>query len=155
MAKVHFAPFGAVKYVGAKNIELATSIARPKPILRRGDIVIVDKRTAFNMTVKGFGNYEAVEDISFVKADSETSDKIESLETTIVGLEKNLDEHKSELERLNTQIVELEAVKVAYDELVASLSTPKDETENTGTETLDTTKESESTDTSSDTEEHN
>ena len=55
MAKVHFAPYCAIVYVGSKTKELSTSLARPKPIIKRGDIVIVDKKDAHNFVNKGFG----------------------------------------------------------------------------------------------------
>lgn len=70
MAKVYFAPMCAVKYTGAKPKEFVHSLARPKPVLRRGDIVILDKKTAFNLTTKGYDEYVYVDAIEFVKADS-------------------------------------------------------------------------------------
>ncbi len=63
MAKVHFAPMYAVRYVGTKTKEFSTSLARPKPTLNTGDILIVDKRQAFILTKKGFGDFEQVENI--------------------------------------------------------------------------------------------
>ncbi len=94
MATVHFKPYSAVKYVGSKSKEHLTSLARPKPVLKKGDILIVDKRQAANMTTKGFGEFIAVDDISFVKADVATA--------------QDLKEHKDEVERLTeyTQVLE-------------------------------------------------
>jgi hypothetical protein len=67
MAKVHFAPNSAIRYIGTETKEFTTSLARPKPLLKKGDIVIVDRRTAFNLVHKGFGEYENVEAIGFSK----------------------------------------------------------------------------------------
>ena len=71
MAKVYFAPFRAIKYVGAKAKTLHISLARPKPTLKKGDIAIVDKVTAFNLVNKGFGEFVNVDDISFTKIENE------------------------------------------------------------------------------------
>ena len=90
MAKVHFAPYSAIKYVGAKAKDFNTSLARPKPKLVKGDIIIVDKKTAFNLTHKGFGEYENVELIEFVKADKETAATILELQQKIESLENEL-----------------------------------------------------------------
>lgn len=97
MATVHFAPYKAVKYVGSKAKELTTSSARPKPILKKGDIVIVDKRTGFNMVHKGFGLYEDVENISFVKADKETAATIQELQEKIASLNEEIELLQSQL----------------------------------------------------------
>jgi hypothetical protein len=67
MAKVHFAPNSAIRYVGAETKEFTNSLARPKPVLEYGDIIIVDRRTAFNLVNKGFGEYEDVEAIEIAK----------------------------------------------------------------------------------------
>ena len=79
MAKVHFAPSCAIKYVGSKAKVFNTSVARPKPVLKKGDIVIVDKKTAFNLTTKGFGEFVMVEKINFNKADVASEEKLQSL----------------------------------------------------------------------------
>lgn len=70
MAKVHFAPHSAIKYLGSKTKVFHTSLARPKPKLVKGDIVIVDKKTAFNLVRKGFEEFAYVESIEFFKKDS-------------------------------------------------------------------------------------
>jgi len=90
MATVHFAPYHAVKYVGPKSKELHVSLARPKPILKKGDIVITTKRDAFNLTKKGFGEFEEVQEISFVKADKSAQSEISSLKEKILDLETKL-----------------------------------------------------------------
>jgi|LGOV01.1.fsa_nt_gb signal peptidase I len=100
MAKVHFAPFCAIKYVGSKAKELQTSIARPKPVLKKGDIVIVDKRSAFNLVNKGFGDFVSVEKIEFVKSDVQTQEKIQDLKD-------ELDAYKNENNALFNEKVEL------------------------------------------------
>jgi len=92
MAKVHFAPNSAIKYVGAKSKEFVTSLARPKPRLKKGDIVIVDKKTAFNLVTKGFGDFENVEAIEFVKNDVATSNEITLLKAENEELKKELAE---------------------------------------------------------------
>lgn len=69
MAKVHFAPYSAIKYVGSKAKDFNTSLARPKPTLKKGDIVIVEKKDAFNLVSKGFGEFVTVDAIEFKKAD--------------------------------------------------------------------------------------
>ena len=80
MAKVYFGPYKAVKYVGTKAKELSTSLARPKPVLKKGDIVIVDKRQASNMTLKGFGEFELIDEITFVKKDKDIATFISEIE---------------------------------------------------------------------------
>lgn len=72
MATVHFAPNVAVKFVGNKPKEFAYSLARPKPILKSGDIVIVDEKTAFALLKRGFGEFKKVDEISFIKKDVES-----------------------------------------------------------------------------------
>ena len=74
MAKVHFAPNVAIEYIGSKHKEFHTSLARPKPKLVKGDIVIVDKRTAFNLVHKGFEEFVYVEDIEFKKDSKSAAD---------------------------------------------------------------------------------
>jgi hypothetical protein len=112
MAKVHFLPYCAVKYVGSNLKELAVSTARPKPILKKGDLVIVDKRMGFNLVKKGFDQFEPVKDISFVKADKEAFIKIENLETLVLKLEeKSKEDSKNtdiKIEALETLVLELE-----------------------------------------------
>jgi hypothetical protein len=84
MATVHFAPYSAIKYIGSKAKVFHTSLARPKPKLKKGDIVIVDKKTAFNLVHKGFGEFELVEDISFVKADIQRAEELQKeIETEV------------------------------------------------------------------------
>jgi hypothetical protein len=75
MAKVYFAPFSAIKYIGAKAKVFNTYLASPKPTLKKGDILIVDKVTAFNLVKKGFGEFVDVADIEFSKADVQRVDK--------------------------------------------------------------------------------
>jgi hypothetical protein len=86
MATVHFAPYSAIKYIGSKAKVFHTSLARPKPKLKKGDIVIVDKKTAFNLVHKGFGEFELVEEISFVKADTQSAARIKELEDQLDGV---------------------------------------------------------------------
>lgn len=86
MAKVHFAPYSAIKYIGSKAKDFNTSLARPKPTLKKGDIVIVEKKDAFNLVSKGFGEFVAVDDIEFTKKDSENADAINELENEIIRL---------------------------------------------------------------------
>jgi len=85
MAKVHFAPSRAIKYVGSKAKEFTASLARPKPTLKKGDIVIVDKRTAFNLVTKGFGEFVEVEDIEFVKSDVRAADELVTLKEKLLA----------------------------------------------------------------------
>ena len=86
MAKVHFAPFNAIKYVGSKAQVFHTSLARPKPTLKKGDIIIVDKVTAFNLVNKGFGEFVKVEEIEFA-----TAKRLEELELENKTLKEELD----------------------------------------------------------------
>ena len=90
MAKVYYEPYKAIKYVGTKAKVFNTSLARPKPTLKKGDIVIVDKVTAFNLVNKGFGDFVYEEKIEFIKADKEISEKLELLEKENVMLKKEL-----------------------------------------------------------------
>ena len=87
MAKVYFAPNKAIKYVGSKSKEFTSSLARPKPVLKKGDIVIVDKKTCFNLVTKGFKEFVEVEDIEFVKSDVKTLAEIKSLTEKLVAFE--------------------------------------------------------------------
>ena len=100
MARVYFEPGAAVKYVGAKHKRFDTSLARPKPTLKRGDIVIVDKRAAFNLTRKGFGEFEEVDMIEFVKADTKRGEQL-------IKLEEELDAYKKHNNELFDKNVEL------------------------------------------------
>lgn len=76
MSKVHFEPNSAIRYIGKEQKEFTTSLARPKPIMEHGDILIVDKRVAFNLTQKGFGEFEMVEEIHVYKATENTNASI-------------------------------------------------------------------------------
>ena len=107
MAKVHFEPNSAIKYVGPKSKEFASSLARPKPMLKKGDIVIVDKRTAFNLVTKGFGNFVEVKDVEFVKADVKLIEELNSLKEKSAAFEKennSLFAQKVELTKQLTQL---------------------------------------------------
>ncbi|MCX6075999.1 MAG: hypothetical protein NTW78_03840 [Campylobacterales bacterium] len=98
MATVHYAPFSAIKYVGAKAKVFNTSLARPKPTLKKGDIVIVDKVTAFNLVKKGFGEFVMVDTIAFKKEDVKNDDNHNELEDEIINL-------KADNERLNQELL--------------------------------------------------
>ena len=114
MARVLFEPNCAVKYVGAKAKVFDTSIARPKPTIKKGDIIIVDKRTAFNLTQKGFGDFKAVENIEFVKSDVNTAETISKLKEEL-GVALTLlaeDGDSEELQAYKTQNNELFAKNV-------------------------------------------
>ncbi|MGB3988532.1 MAG: hypothetical protein WBK67_02445 [Minisyncoccales bacterium] len=86
MAKVHFAPYSAIKYVGSKAKDFNTSLARPKPTLKKGDIVIVEKKDAFNLVSKGYGEFVMVDEIAFLKADIENADALKELEDEVLRL---------------------------------------------------------------------
>jgi hypothetical protein len=97
MSKIHFAPNSAIRYVGAETKEFTTSLARPKPLLKKGDIVIVDRRTAFNLVHKGFDEYEDVEAISFSKNDVANAEQITKLVEANAVLTAENDALKAEL----------------------------------------------------------
>lgn len=80
MATVHFAPNKVVKYIGSKSKEFSISVARPKPILKKGDMVVVSHKIAFNLVHKGFGEFIEVDNISFTKADLALKKRVEELE---------------------------------------------------------------------------
>ena len=67
--KLYYAPAVAVEYIGADGKDFAASLARPKPMLNCGDIVITDNRTAYNLINKGFGQYKSVESIEIPDMD--------------------------------------------------------------------------------------
>jgi len=82
MPKLYFAPSHAVRYIGKEPKEFAYSLARPKPMLENGDIVVVDKRTAHTLTRKGFGEFEEVDNIAL--ADAKTSAKKTTKKASLV-----------------------------------------------------------------------
>jgi len=90
MAKVYYEPYKAIKYVGTKAKVFNTSLARPKPTLKKGDIVVVDKVTAFNLVNKGFGDFVYEEKIEFKKADKEFSEKFAHLQEENARLTEEL-----------------------------------------------------------------
>lgn len=122
MAKVHFAPYSAIKYTGRKNREFGYSLARPEPILSCGDIVIVDDTTAHNLINSPFSEFEWVKDIAFKGKDRR---EIESYEETLAALKEDnaklgkmleevsevLNTHKDELENQRSETAK------AHDEL--------------------------------------
>lgn len=110
MARVYFGPNAAIKYVGAKPKEFTHSLARPKPVLKKGDIVIVNKRTAFNQVKKGFGNFTEVDEISFVKADKDTASKLQELEEKLAD-SIDLEKHTEVLKENQELIKENESLK--------------------------------------------
>jgi len=111
MAKVHFAPNSAIKYIGSKHKEFTSSLDRPKPMLKKGDIVIVDKRTSFNLVTKGFGEFIVVEDIEFVKADTKAVKELEDLKEQLAAF-------KNENNNLFSKNVELTKYISALPKLV-------------------------------------
>ena len=94
MAKVYYEPYKAIKYIGIKAKVFNTSLARPKPKLVKGDIVIVDKVSAFNLINKGFGDFIYEDKIEFVKADKEFLQKISLLEDENAQLKEELVEDR-------------------------------------------------------------
>jgi hypothetical protein len=126
MKKVHFSPLSAIRYVGDEPKEFSASLARPKPVLEYGDIVILDKRTAYNL-VKGFGQYESVETIEIHDAD-ELLYEIEHLK---IECERLKDELAKALEFLSVDDETLNPVEApVVDETVQPVETPVvDETE--------------------------
>ena len=100
MATINFAPYKAVKYVGKKAKGFSHSLARPKPTLKNGDIVIVDKKTAHTLVNKGFEEFKDVESISFAKKDVELQERYQSLENEL-EVYKN---HNNELFAKNVQL---------------------------------------------------
>jgi hypothetical protein len=121
MAKVHFAPFSAIKYIGSKAKVFNTSLARPKPTLKRGDIVIVDKKTAFNLVHKGFGEFADVTEIEFVKGDAQAAQDMEAMAEKCKAFE---DENNSLFSRLADATGEITKLK---EELLLALSPLADE----------------------------
>jgi len=109
MAKVYFAPYSAIKYVGTKAKVLNTSLARPKPKLVKGDIVIVDKKVAFNLVHKGFDEFVSVDEISFVKADVSSEQKIKALVEKTQALENEIHSLFSKNVELTRVLNDLEA----------------------------------------------
>lgn len=116
MAKVHFAPFSAIKYVGSKAKVFNTSLARPKPTLKKGDIVIVDKKTAFNLVHKGFGEFSDVTEIEFIKGDVQAAQDMEAMAEKCKAFE---DENNSLFAKLADATGEITKLK---EELLVALS---------------------------------
>lgn len=107
MAKVYFAPNRAIKYIGSRVKEFHISLARPKPKLKKGDIVIVDKKTAFNLVHKGFDEFETADSIEFVKADTKNAEALTELDNQNRELININDKLNRELEALNNEIISL------------------------------------------------
>lgn len=116
MAKVHFEPMCAVKYVGAKAKDFNTSLARPKPRLKKGDIVIVDKKTSFNLIQKGFGEFVEVKSISFTKADAEAQEMEDALTAENEDLITELEAQRAMNEKLLADIKVLQAANKEENE---------------------------------------
>ena len=108
MAKVYYEPYKAIKYVGTKAKVFNTSLARPKPKLVKGDIVVVDKVTAFNLVNKGFGDFVYEEKIEFVKADKELLQKLEKLQEKLLAFENENNELFAKNVELSKQLTKLE-----------------------------------------------
>lgn len=117
MATVHFAPSCAIKYVGSKGKVFTTSLARPKPTLKKGDIIIVDKKVAFNLVTKGFGEFVNVDEISFTKSDTATQESIDAMQEKLAAFEnenndlfaKNVELAK-QLDTLNQELLAANAL---------------------------------------------
>lgn len=119
MAKVHFAPYSAIKYTGRKNKEFGYSLARPEPILSCGDIVIVDEATAHNLVRNPFEEFVGVQSIAFKSKDIR---ELESHEETLAALKEDnaklgkmleeasedLSVHKEELENQRSETAKVE-----------------------------------------------
>ncbi len=146
--KVHFKPFGALRYTGIKPSEFAYSTARPKPTLNRGDIVIVSKLDAYNIGKNRFSPFEEVklidiEQDSYKEQISKMAKKLKEFRLENESLKKglkeymderktliqDLDEHKSELENQRDETAKLEKVnqdlQKALDEAKKAKPTPK------------------------------
>ncbi len=129
MAKVYFAPNRAIKYIGSRVKEFHTSLARPKPKLKKGDIVIVDRKTAFNLVHKGFDEFEAVDSIEFVKADTKNAQRLKILNAENSELVTANDKLNKENDELNNEIIKLNelinnaraVVKNPTDEMISEL----------------------------------
>ena len=107
MAKVYYEPYKAIKYVGTKAKVLNTSLARPKPILKKGDIVIVDHVTAFNLVNKGFGDFVYVDIIEFVKSDVRAADELVSIKEKLVAFENENNELFAKNVELTKQLTQV------------------------------------------------
>lgn len=138
MAKVHYAPYEAVKYVGKKAKEFKHSTARPRPTLKRGDFAIVDRRTAFTLVEKGFGEFERAQEIAFVKADQKANDRIEELQAYIDELESDdmlhkykqlLHDHKESLEQNRDLQAKLDHAYDSWNKLMEDEQTQDQEKE--------------------------
>ena len=116
MAKVHFAPYSAIKYTGSKAKEFSTSLARPKPVLKKGDIVIVDKRSAFNLVNKGFGEFVEVDEISFTKGDVAAEEMIQNLKDERDAYENENNSLFARLEEVTKKLNELKTKDYEADE---------------------------------------
>jgi len=136
MAKVFFAPMCAIRYVGAKSREFTHSLARPKPTIKKGDILIVDKTTAFNLTVKGYGEYESVDTIEFVKGDAHTAETIKELEAINANLSQEATVLMIENEKLKAELaIALAPVLDANTTQEGETSTQESETSTQESET--------------------
>lgn len=107
MAKVYFAPYKAMKFKGDTPKEYAGSLARPKPKLRRGDIVIVDSRTAFNAVNNGFGEFEAVESIEFTRKDTQHDEHLQMELEALLGVRDENEVLKADKETLLGRVAAL------------------------------------------------
>ncbi len=121
MATVHFKPSSAIKYVGRKDKEFNYSLARPFPILSRGDIVITDEITAYNLVNNKFSNFVAVDEIYFTRKDSDE----------YKYLHENLKEHKEELENQREETAKLENENKILAQKLAELEKEKEAWQNT------------------------
>ena len=105
MAKVFFEPLCAVKYTGSKAKEFLYSLARPKPFLKKGDIVIVSRKDSFNLVSKGHGEFVSVDKIEFVKADTQASQTISELKEQIKTLEDlSTNQNDEDLRAINNKL---------------------------------------------------
>lgn len=128
MAKVYFGPYKAVKYVGQKKKTLHVSLARPKPELMRGDIVIVDKMQAFNLTQKGHGDFLEIDSIEFVKAETEASVRMNQIEAENDVLQAENEALHSANEQLKAELAAADATILSLrDDMSEETATPANE----------------------------
>lgn len=113
--KIFFLPNVAIEYIGDKEQEFSRSLARPKPIVKKGDVVIMDKVNAYNI-VKMFPTlWKKVEGECVEVANDE------ELKLAVEELEERVEELESENEELAEVVAKIDLEEQESEEDEATL----------------------------------
>ncbi len=93
MSKIYFKPYAAIRYIGEKEQEFTRSLARPKPIVKKGDVCIVTVKDGYNLCRMLPTLWEKIDcDFLVVDGTYELEERVKELEEKLLELESENEE---------------------------------------------------------------